>query len=315
MKDEELFQTIKELIDNDDIYLLESVNNNQEATLCKKEKSDGSIVYEVFKFNLDDPSDWRPQVDLGFFEFSKSGFLKAMSIFLDNGGTIKCLNQAIEEHNALLAYMSEQNKTLTSPESAVQSKIKKSIKKKIKADSIEISIFGWGSFYMVKQMSKKEVKTYTDKDELSDKEIQVLQDKSDGYLEGFNVSSDIYINGELLCNIENLIKQGKKHPKYKVLIEASKETDLVPELKNAFLCIWTQKGQFVKFKTDNIYGFPSKKIPDKFIEDFLNNLEIATGNIFFLNEWNGEDLNNEFIGTVKDENNTIIADGEWYDCK
>ena len=87
------------------------------------------------------------------------------------------------------------------------------------------------------------------------------------------------------------------------------------ELKNAFLCIFTQKGEFVNFETSDSYDFSGKKIPINFIEDFLNNIEVLTANVFGLSHWNDQDINSEFIGTVKDENNTIIADGEWYDCK
>lgn len=315
MKNEDLIQTIKELIDNDDIYLLESKSNNQEVTLCKKEISDGSIVYEVFKFNLEDPSDFRPQIDLGCFECSSTGFAKAIKIFLANGGTIDSFNDAVKKHNELLSYLAQKDKTSVPTTKSTKPSSNKKPNKKSNTAKVEISISGWGSFYMVKQMSEKEVKTYTDKDELSDKEIKILQDNSDGYLEGFDVSSDIFINGKLLCNIETLIKKGKKHPKYEKLINASDDTDLVPELKNAFLCIWTQKGQFVKFETNDIYNFSAHKIPENFKEDFLNNLEVATGKIFCLNEWNGENLNNEFIGTVKDETNQIIADGIWYDCQ
>ena len=93
----ELLKFIKQLIDNEDVYLLESESDNQKATLCIKELTNGKLVYEVFKFSLDLPKNLRLQVDLGEFEYSEEGFSNAIEIFLANGGTIESIENRIEK--------------------------------------------------------------------------------------------------------------------------------------------------------------------------------------------------------------------------
>jgi hypothetical protein len=312
MKDEELFEIIKNLIDNEDIYFLDCEDENQKVTLCLTESS-GSPMYEVYKIPTDVPKKNATQVDLGLF----TDFNQAIRTFMDNGGKINALEKAYQKHLVFLDSVKNESKIPeTNPLKEVKANSeKKTLKKKNTTNKIKLSVAGWGSFYLVKKMTAKEVKSYTDKDELTDDEIDDLKSESDGYLEGFNSSSYVYVDDEPLCMVESLIKKGKKHHKYQELMAAIQDTDLVPELKNAFLCIFTQKGEFLSFETSESYDFSGKKIPINFIEDFLNNLEIATGNIFTLNEWNGEDLNNEFVGSIKDETNKIIADGVWYDCQ
>ncbi len=173
-----------------------------------------------------------------------------------------------------------------------------------------LKIWGWGKRFLVEKLDVSIAKKFAESGLISESENEEFEGESDGYALGFDPSAIIFIDDKEICTVEELISFGVDCEKYDELENATVGKE-ISEVKNAWVKEETYKGVFAEVTIkdyDLKEGVPSKE----FIADFMNNLQESTGRLFYLPEWNGEEVDDDDLSGKSGEY-FILLNGERYE--
>ena len=169
-----------------------------------------------------------------------------------------------------------------------------------------LTISGDGKWILIQEIDEETAEKYAELGAISEEIFEEFEDESEGYESGFFESADVYIDDKHIGTVEEIIELGKNSDSYKRLQKGF----LAPEMRmvqNALVEDRYERGTFIETEIPDYPDVNGKLSPD-FIKDFIANIYVATGGLYEMGNWNGE----EWEGGECDGKDTYLKDTELY---